>query len=45
MIASEKSQQNLSYYNQFLLKKIFEVIKKQIFPIEKMRNSGNKLYL
>ena len=31
MIASEKSHQNLSDYNQFLLIKTFEVNKKQIF--------------
>ena len=42
MIASEKSHQNLSDYNQFLFKKIFEVHKKkQIFSSEKIRNSDN----
>ena len=44
MIASEKSHQNLSDYNQFLFKKRFEVIKKQIFSGEKMRNSGKCIY-
>ena len=44
MIASEKSHQNLSDYNQFLFKKRFEVNKKQIFSSEKMRNSGNCIY-
>ena len=41
MIVSEKSHQNSSDYTQFLLKKIFELNKKYIFSIEKMRNSGN----
>ena len=44
MIVQEKLQQNLSDYNQFLFKKIFEVNKKQIFSSEKMRNSGNCIY-
>ena len=45
MIASEKkTHQNLSDYNQFLFTKRFEVIKKQIFPSEEMRNSGNCNY-
>ena len=44
MIASEKAHQNLSGYNQFLFKKRFEVIKKQIFFNEKVRNSGNCIY-
>ena len=43
MIASEKSHQNLSDYNQFSLKKI-KVSKKQIFPGEKMIYSGNCIY-
>ena len=42
MIASEKSHQNLSDYNQ-LLKKI-EVYQKQIISSEKMRNSDNCIY-
>ena len=44
MIAQEKSYQNLSDYNQFLLKKRFEVDKKQIFSSEKIINSGNCNY-
>ena len=53
MIASEKSHQNISDYNQFLfkirfevenLKKKCEVNKHQIFSSEKMRNSGNCIY-
>ena len=44
MIASEKSHQNLSEYNQFLFKKRFEVNKKHYFSIEEMRNSGNCIY-
>ena len=32
--------QNLSDYNQFLYIKSFEVNKKQIFSVEKVRNSG-----
>ena len=44
MMASEKLNQNLSDYNQFLLKKRFEDNKKQIFSSEKMRNSGNCVY-
>jgi len=44
MIASEKPQQNLSDYIQLLFKKIFEANKKQIFPTETMRNSGNCIY-
>ena len=43
MIASEKSHQNLSDYNQFLFKKIFEVHKKKNSG-EKMRNVGNCIY-
>ena len=37
---SEKSHQNLSDYNQLLVKKRFEVNKKHIFSSEKIRNSG-----
>ena len=37
MITSEKSHQNLSDYNQFLLRKRFEVNKKQIFSTETIR--------
>ena len=44
MIASEKSHQNLSDYNQFLFKKRFEVNKVWIFSSEKMKNSGNCIY-
>ena len=45
MIASEKLLKNrLDYYNQFLIKNIFEVIIKQIFSSEKMRNSSNCIY-
>ena len=40
MDALEKSHQNLSDYNQILLKNIFQVDKKQIFSSEKIRNSG-----
>ena len=36
MIASEKSNQNLSVYNHFLLKKRFKVNKKQIFLVKKL---------
>ena len=35
MIASEKLQQNLSDYNQFLLKKRFEVMKNRFFLVQK----------
>ena len=42
MIVSEKSHQNLSDYNQFLIKKKFEDNEKIDF-IE--RNSGNCIYL
>ena len=41
MIASEKSHQNLSDYNQFLFKKDLKFKKKTDFSIRKMRNSGN----
>ena len=44
MIASEKTQHNLSDSNHFLLKKRFDVKEKQIFPSEKLRNSGNYNY-
>ena len=44
MIASKKSHQNPSDYNQFSLKKIFEVNIKQFFSSEKIRNSGNCHY-
>ena len=44
MIASEKSHQNLSDWNQFLFIKRFKVDEKQIFPSELMRNSGNCIY-
>ena len=45
MIAMEKSHQNSSDYNQFLLQKSFEASKKkQIFSCEKMRNSGKYIY-
>ena len=37
MIASEKSYQNLSDYNEFLFTKRFEVNKKQFFCSEKMK--------
>ena len=37
MIASEKSHQNLSNYNQFFIQNSFEVDKKQIVASEKMR--------
>ena len=43
MIALEKSIY-LSDYNQFLYKKRFEVDKKQIFLVKKIRNSGNCIY-
>ena len=45
MIASEKSHQNLSDYNQFLFLKRFEVHEKLIFFSEKMRNLGNCIYV
>ena len=41
MIVSEKSYQNLSEYNQFLIKKRFEVKKKEIITSGKIRNSGD----
>ena len=41
MIVSENSHQNLSDYIQFLLKKIFSLIKKVINSSEKMKYSGN----
>ena len=44
MIASEKSHQNLSDYNQFLIEYKIEVDQKQIFSSEKIRNSGNYIY-
>ena len=44
MIASEKSHQNLSDYNQVLLKQRKKKNKKQIFSSEKMRNSDNCSY-
>ena len=44
MIASEKLHQNLSDYYQFLFKNRLEVNKKQIFPNEKIRNSGICIY-
>ena len=44
MIKSEKSHQNLSDCNQFLLKKRFEVDKKQKFSSEKMKISGNCIH-
>ena len=44
MIASEKSHQNLSDYNQFLFKNRFEANKKQIISSKKMINSGNCVY-
>ena len=44
MIASEKSHENLSDYNQLLFKKRFEVNIKPIFTNEKMRNSDNCVY-
>ena len=44
MIASENSHQNLLDYNQFLLKKRFEVNKKHVFSSEKMINSGHSIY-
>ena len=37
MIALEKTHQNSSDYNQFLLRKRFEVNKKQIFSTETIR--------
>ena len=43
MIASEKSHHDLSDQNPFLLKKWFEVNKKQIFSSEK-KNAGNCIY-
>jgi len=36
MIASEKSHQNLSDYNQFLFEKSFEIDKNQIFLSKKL---------
>ena len=44
MITSEITHQNLSDYNQFILKKNFEVNKKLIFSSEKMRNSGDCIH-
>ena len=40
IITSEESHQNLSDYNQFVLKKIFQVNKKLIFSSEQIQNSG-----
>ena len=44
IFASEKPHQNLSDYNQLLIKTNFRLIKKQIFSSEKLRNSGNCIY-
>ena len=44
MIVTEKSYQNLSDYNQCLIKKRFEANKTQILSSEKMRNLGNCIY-
>ena len=44
MIVSEKLLQNHLDYNQFLLKKIFEVKKKPNFSGEKIINSGHCIY-
>ena len=44
MIASEKSHQKLSDYNQFLFKNIFEINNNRFFSSENMRNSGNYIY-
>ena len=44
MTASEKPHKNLSDYNQFLFKKIFEVNIKRFFSSEKIINSGNFIY-
>ena len=45
MIASEKSHQNISDYNKFLFRKKFEVNQKNCFSSEKMRISGNCIYV
>ena len=39
--SGNKTLQNVSDYNPFLIKKRFEVIKKQTFSCEKLRNSGD----
>ena len=44
LIPNSKSHQNLSDYNQFLLKKIFEVNKKLVFSSDKIKNAGNCIY-
>ena len=44
MIASEKSHQNLSNYNQLLFIKRFEVKKKQTYSSKRICNSGNYIY-
>ena len=43
-MASEKSHQHLSDYNQFLFEKIFEVNIKQNLSSEKDRISSNCIY-
>ena len=42
MIASEKSHQNLSDYNQ--VKNYFKLTKNRYLIVKKIRNSGNYLY-
>ena len=44
MMTSEKSQQNLSDYNQFLFKNQWKLIKKHIFSSEKISKSGNCIH-
>ena len=44
MIVSEKPNQNLSDYIQFLFNKYFDLIKKGLFLVKKIRNSGNYIY-
>ena len=44
MIASKKSHQNLSDYKVFIQKRFDVNNKKQIFSLEKIRNSVNCIY-
>ena len=44
MIASQRTDKNMSDYNQFLFKKRSDVNKKPIYSSEKMSNSGNCIY-
>ena len=44
MIVSEKPHKNLSDYIQFLFKKDFNLLKKGLFLVKKIRNSVNYIY-